>query len=146
MSTERRNRVERVMQVRSRALDIARGDLATASREVLRIELEHEAAVTLWLERANLPVGMTFERTEMFADQREHIDSLRKRVEQLEKNLMSARAREAACRERAKRAQQELKKIETWRDSLDAQIREQESRRERKTTDELAARRLGRDA
>ncbi len=145
MADARQTRIQRILELRQRELDDARSELAAAGRRVFEKEEQHERAVQAWMEKAQIATRPDFASMEDFILEREHINTLRDLAERISNELLRARAREEVCRQKTVKAQQELKKIETWGENIAEERRQKESRQERKQTDEMAARTSGRN-
>jgi flagellar export protein FliJ len=136
----RTKRMERIVELRARAVDLAAGELARA-----RLAAEAAAARMTELARAHGEAADEAARLRSgtiaeFSDRRAFVDSLR---EGLERARVEVRKADAVLEEKQRgvaEAKRELRKIEIWRDGLLQGERDDDARKERAATDELAAR------
>jgi flagellar export protein FliJ len=133
-------RIERIVELRSRAVNVAAAALAEARRAA-----EAAAAIVVERERAyaeavDAAAGQRAGTIAEFGERRAFAESLRDR---LERARLDVRQAEAVCEEKQRvlaEAKKELRKIELWRDGMKERERVEEDRQERVGADELAAR------
>jgi flagellar export protein FliJ len=132
--------MERIVELRTRGVDLAAGELArarlaadAAGARVVELARAHAEAAD---EAAQQRAGTIAE----FGERRAFVESLRGRLERARDEVRKA---EAVLEERQRavaEAKRELRKIEIWRDGLLQTERDDDARKDRAATDELAAR------
>ena len=143
MSTlrERLQRTERVVQLRARGLDAAQQGLADAHRVVIACEEAHRAAVARWQEAMRQHAEARHENVDAMREHDAFVLGMKRGVERAAHRIAEARVEEARRREDLSLARQELRKVERWREGLQAAVVAEELRVERRVADEFAARR-----
>jgi hypothetical protein len=144
MDRARLKRVEKLVEMRQAAADVARGAFADARRAAERAHEGHEAGRAAWAARAEEIAGARYRDIDELVAARAHLETLRLREAALARAAAAADAVEATRREECLSAERELSKLERWRASLLDQERAEEARRERLQTDEIAARTFAR--
>lgn len=128
------------MSLRAAAVDAARGALARAVADLADAQRARGEAAEIWQRRVEESATGPWSSVGDFEASRAHLESLHRRL--LAAHEVEARAREECDRRRdaVTEANKELKKLETWRDSLAAEELEEARVADRVATDELAAR------
>jgi flagellar export protein FliJ len=144
MDRARTKRVERLVELRTAAADVARAQLAEAKRAADAARAARVEAERAWAARAEAIATERYDAIDELVTARDHLASLRRRAEAIARASDAADAAEAARREECLSAERELSKVERWRESLLAAERAEEARRERRETDEIAARTFAR--
>ena len=139
MSGDRLERIERLVAVRQRQLDIVRDKLAEAQRELARASQEASDAEAAWHRRACEAAPAAATISEMMAE-RAYLETLRNRAEQSRHELKEATSRHCARREAVCTAHRELRRLELWSEQVAETLRQEAGRKERMREDELAAR------
>lgn len=143
MSTlrERLQRTERVVQLRARGLDAAQQGLADARRVVVACEEAHRAAVARWQDAMKQHAEARHANIDAMREHDAFVLGMKRGVERAAHRIAEARVEEARRREDLSLARQELRKVERWREGLQAAVAAEELRVERRVADEFAARR-----
>lgn len=136
----RRDRVERLLGLRERALETARVALASATRSAREASMAAAEAESAWSALATICAGAPFGTIDALVDAHAHVAALRRRADAARARAVAACAAEDTARAGCVRAERERRKLEIWRDRLDEIARAAESRKERLATDEMAAR------
>lgn len=144
MSATRRARIERLLAVRTRELDVARAALGAASRERVRATAAEEQAERAWEDRARSLVAVSSLTMDALVQAHAHLGGLRRRADLEAAALLDARRREAVALQTCVQADRQVKKMEIWSDRLAEIERAEANRRERLVTDEVAARTFAR--
>ena len=144
MSSTRRARIERLLAVRTRALDVARAALGSACRERVKATVARDLAERAWEERAQLLMTVSSLTMDALALAHAHLGGLRRRADHEAATLLDAQRREGVALQACMEANREVKKMEIWKDRLAELERAEENRRERIITDEVAARTFAR--
>ncbi len=138
---QRLKRINRLVTVRERDRDSARGELAEATRDAESAKDAHEQAASRWEDQADEVASVEEVRSaHEFAQQRSHLNALRREVDRADRQRQQAEAVQDDKRGAATAAQQELRKMEIWSETQAERIRVDDQRRDQKTTDEIAAR------
>ena len=140
MSDAKAARIERLITLRSRAVDIAQSSLAAAARATGLARQAQEHAEQAWLAEVALHASASETTMADFTESRLMILALRQRADALVLHVQEAQAKEDQQREVLTDARRELRKLELWRDSIVESSRQESARRERVATDEIAAR------
>jgi hypothetical protein len=139
MSPTRRRRVEKILDARKRAVDLAEAKLAALARRVQEAENASGEARSTW--RARLDCCGPRECSSSDLD-REHgyVETLGRRATVLAAAAREAKALEESARRDVCNAKMEHKKVETWLDRLVEASGQEELRLERLRSDEVASR------
>jgi flagellar export protein FliJ len=138
---QRLKRIQRLVDLRERERDSARGELADAQRHAARAQARHESAERRWADEADAaaePGEVASMRD--FAESRMHLDSLRRVADRASEQRRRAEGEEDRKRDAATEAQRELRKMELWSEAQEDRLRELGLRADQRVTDELAAR------
>ncbi len=138
-NTQRLSRIQRLVTIRERHRDTAQQQLADAARQAEAARLRHRAAAQQWLDQAEFVAGSQGSSISEFAEQRMHLNALRRRQMLAEQAREQKQEQEDECREEAVESHRELRKMELWSDSVEDEIRVETTRQDQKNTDELAA-------
>jgi len=134
-------RITRIVDLRGRALEAAQRELEAAVRrtEEARADAERAEQIlrTAEIEVARFAAGAADD----FATARTHLITLSLQFHRAQARLGRATDDEGEKRRMLSEAKREVRKVELWRDSALGAQAEEEARRERRATDELAARR-----
>jgi hypothetical protein len=131
--------VERLIQMAHEALKEARAAAAEAARAVAEARARTEVDERTWSDRArHFATGI--DRAHDLDQQAAHLRTLRVRADASMRGLERCMAEERKCAAVVVKAAMEHRKLELWRDRIAEGEREEESRRERRSSDELAAR------
>jgi flagellar biosynthesis chaperone FliJ len=136
----RRERVERLLTLRERAVESARAVLGAALRVTAQAAEAQAAAENAWSTRAAAAATTRFPDVDALMESHAHLDALRRRADLAATELTAARDKEEVARAGCMRAERERKKLELWRDRLLSLEAQAERRSERLATDEVAAR------
>ena len=136
----RRERVERLLALRERAVESARAVLAAALRATASAAEALSATESAWSTRAASVAAARFPDVDALMQAHAHLDALRRRADLAATELTNARNQEEGARAGCMRAERERKKLELWRDRLLSLEAQAERRSERLATDEVAAR------
>lgn len=133
-------RIERIVELRSRAVDLAAADLARA-----RIAADEAGARVVELAKAYADAadaadGQRAGTIAEFGERRAFVESARERLERAREEVRKAEAITEEKQRVLSDAKKELRKIELWRDGMLERERAEEGRKERVGADELAAR------
>lgn len=139
--SDRLQRTERVVQLRSKAVDAARQCLADAHRVVLACEEAQRAAVARWRDAMRSHGEARHATVDAMREHDAFVLGLRAAAERARLRTEEALGEESRRREDLTLARQELRKVERWREGLRAAMAAQEHRAERRVVDEFAARR-----
>ncbi len=135
----RLRRVERLVGLGEDAVKAARASAATAARAVAEARREAEREENAWSEAAqHFGTRVTFASD--LDEQAAHLRTLRLRADGSARQLDRALAEERRCAAAVVKAAMEHRKLELWRDRIVSGEREEASRQEQRSTDELAAR------
>ena len=140
---EELRRIDRLTQVRIRKLHEAQLALVEADREaaaLLQIVREAEAGLRAAVDEAS---QSEFALAGEFTFRREQIDAAQRRLLACEKRHQQAMAVRKERHEAVLEAHKGLKQMESWAESVKRTFRQEEDRRERILSDEIAARRFG---
>jgi len=136
---QRRDRIQRLRNLRERARDEKRGALAKAQQRKEVAQLAHEEAETTWQERAAGIAAPTITNAADFAANRMHLADLKLQAEHHRLEREAAEQEESERRDETQVAQRELRKMELWGESENEKIRKEQARRDQILTDEMAA-------
>lgn len=136
----RRERVERLLALRERAVESARAVLGAALRATAQAAEAQAAAERAWSTRAAAVAVARFPDVDALMEAHAHLAALRLRADLAAREHTAARAKEELARASCMRAERERKKLEIWRDRLLSLEAQAERRSERLATDEVAAR------
>jgi hypothetical protein len=135
----RLRRVERLVELAHDALGAARARAAAAGRALAEARTGAERDERSWSDAAQgFGVGVT--RAADLDQQGAHLRTLRARADASARRVEKAAADERQCAAGAVQAAMEHRKLELWRDRIAAGERQEETRLERASADELAAR------
>jgi flagellar biosynthesis chaperone FliJ len=138
-SGARIRRAERIVEIRATAVDLLEVEVGKRVRTTAECETDEKNTRDAWEASVSANPGLTCSS----ADLSEHYayrTALMRKLELAVSRTKQARADEEAARAKVRIAKTELKKIETWRDRLVEAARADETHRERKAADEVAAR------
>ena len=138
MSASRATRATRIAELRERAVREAQAALAESARAVAAARAAVAEVERSWSAQADR-IGRCTSPTGL-AEASAYLDTLRRRADQAQQNVTACQAVEVRMREKVQRARMEQRKIELWRDGIVESLSEEEARRERVASDELAAR------
>lgn len=137
---QRIKRIDRLVSIRERDRDSARGELAEAQRRVDDASRTHAAAEDRWNAEADRTTAAPEQLSiQDFALQRMHLSTLRRDAERAQHRHERAVKDEDKKRELATFAQTELRKMELWSDAERERQRVEAQTRDQKITDEHAA-------
>jgi hypothetical protein len=137
--SSRLRRVRRLVELGEDAVKAARASAAAAARAVADARRQAERDEHAWSEAAQR-FGTGVARASDLDEQAAHLRTLRLRADGTARQLDRAIAEERRCAAAVVKAAMDHRKLELWRDRIVAGEREEESRQERRGTDELAAR------
>ena len=132
-------RVERLIGMAHDALNEARAAAASAARAVTEARHRADGDERTWSDHART-FGQGVDRAHDLDQQAAHLRTLRVRADATARDLERCVAEERKCAAAVVKAAMEHRKLELWRDRIAEGEREEENRRERKSSDELAAR------
>jgi flagellar export protein FliJ len=132
-----------ILDLRAKTRDEARTATALAMRRVEDAKQAQTERELAWTRRADEVVKPVATSAAEFAEARSYLAYMRKAADAAQAALDDALATESSERQELLHAETEVKKIESWIDAALTEERAEETRRERVTTDELAARRFG---
>jgi flagellar biosynthesis chaperone FliJ len=138
VSATRALRATRIAELRERAVREAQGALAGSGRALASARAALAEAERTWsahadrLSRCVSPADL--------ADASAYLGTLRRRAEQARQSVITCQIEEERMRAKVQSARMEQRKIELWRDGIVESIAEEDARRERVASDELAAR------
>ncbi len=137
---QRIRRIDRLVSIRERDRDSARGELADAQRRAEDASRSRAAAEDRWQAEAELTAAPPEQLSiQDFALQRMHLSTLRREAERAQHRHERAVKDEDKKRELATFAQTELRKMELWSDTERERQRVEAQSRDQKITDEHAA-------
>ncbi|MSP25688.1 MAG: hypothetical protein EXR75_11090 [Myxococcales bacterium] len=137
---QRVKRIERLLSIRERDRDSARGQLADAQRRTEDARIVRSDAEVRWtseVERTAVPVENA--SIQDFALQRMHLNTLRRVADRARLKLEHAATEEDRKRDTATVAQREVRKMELWSDAERERQRVETLSFEQKLSDEHAA-------
>jgi hypothetical protein len=135
----RLRRIERLVELAQDALDAARASAAAAARALAEARKEAERDERSWSDAARgFGVGVT--RAADLDQQGAHLRTLRACADASARRVEKAVAEEHRCAAGAVKAAVEHRKLELWRERIATGERQEETRLERASADELAAR------
>lgn len=137
---ERIKRTAPLLQVRSRALDERRAELARATRVANEAREAQKMSHEAWERHALLAARTAHGTVWEHADARAHVDDLWRGALRAADLAALAEEKERAALAAVLHAERELKKIEVWREGLVDMERLAAARRERIAADEHTAR------
>ena len=140
MSELRLRRIQRLIDARQKAVDIARAALSDGQRATATARGEREEAYRTWSVGSDAAAKLTHPTVGALSEARSFLETLRRRVDVADKVLAQAEAEEHKRREACIAAEREVKKMELWRERVAEGERLLAARIERTATDELAAR------
>ncbi len=137
---QRLKRINRLVTIRERDRDSARGELAEATRDAESAKHAHEQAASRWeVEADEVAAVDSVGSIHEFAEQRRHLNALKREVDRANRQRKEAEAVQDDKRVAATDAQRELRKMELWSEAQAERIRLDDKRRDQKTTDEIAS-------
>lgn len=136
----RRRRIERILRVRARQLDVARAALASAARAAAEASAARSAAEGLWSQAAVTITSSPPRSVDALIDARAHLSTLRRRADLAAEALAKAASGERDARAACLRAEREHKKMTRWLEMVAEGEQAQAVRQERRAADEHAAR------
>jgi flagellar export protein FliJ len=136
----RRERVERLLGLRERALEAARVELAAAARAASEAAEVAALSERAYGDEAARCAAGAFATVDALIEAHAHVAALRSRADADAARVEKLREAEAEAREACVRAERERRKLEIWREKLVEVERAAENRKERVATDEVAAR------
>jgi flagellar export protein FliJ len=139
MTAERLTRIERLVSVRQRQLEVVRDELAQAQRKLNEAAQLAQQAENIWHERSESLRNRSGTIAELI-DTRNYIRSLRSKADHHKHQLNLAAKTYAEGQIAVRHAHCEVRKLELWSDKVAKELRDKRSRRERKQDDALAAR------
>jgi len=139
VSKTRMRRIRRLVKLRERCLNVARGHLSDATRQERSARMVHERAEDSWGRRADEVVDSPPDSVGDMAEQREHLRALRDDVERARAKWSDAASTESQRRDEVLEARRELEKMERWSEEVGEAMRLAEAKRERVESDAVAA-------
>lgn len=139
MSRGRLARVKRLVTIRAAQLDGARGELAQAIRESRKAVREQLTVEQNWVRQADSIAEKPAGNVAELLARSDHLMSLARKIKLASARRRQAETQETGLRTDAERAEQKLRKMECWAESLEATLRIAADRNDRRETDELAA-------
>lgn len=137
--TTRLARAERLIQMAYETLKSARAAAADAARAVAEARARAEGDERTWADHAR-NFGTGVDNAHDLDRQAAHLRTLRVRADASMRALERSLAEERRCAAAVVKAAMDHRKLELWRDRIAEGEREEENRRERRSSDELAAR------
>ena len=142
---ERLNRIKRLVSLRERARDQAQSALAEARRKADSDRAAVATAEEDWRQECDKEASSEGPASVRdFAEHRNHLNALRRRVEQADVKRKQSEQEEASKLSAATVAHKDLRKMEIWNENETKRIQQETNRREQLITDEIAAQRTNR--
>jgi flagellar export protein FliJ len=144
VSKARHARVERLVDLRARSLEDSERIFAAARAATQLAEHRAKEAADAFEARANAHAEEVIIGDHAAA--RAYLETLGSRADAARRAVALVRLEEDHARAATLAAQQELKKVELWRDHIALTIREEAARQDRRETDAIAARQTAEQA
>ncbi len=139
MRTENSKRLQRLIDIRTRAANVEEAKVASALLKIRMEEAKHMEALRRWEAEADRST------TQMtcgdLALERKHLAALRVDADKQRLAVEEAKREESIARVALLQARQALRTLELWREGIKEAANAEGARKDRMATDELAARR-----
>ena len=139
MRTENSKRLQRLIDIRTRAANVEEAKVARALLRVREEDARHLEALQRWETEADRPTDHL--TCGDLATDRRHLSSLRVNADKQKLVVDEAMRDEGIARHALLQARQALRTLEAWREGIQETANAEIARKDRMATDELAARR-----
>jgi len=140
MTTDRNKRVDRLVTLHARGVEVGQATLARLLRVLEQERQVHGDLDAMWSDAALATLRPRVSTAAEVQEAHRYIEGLRQRVDRAAEIVAKAEADAERARELLTEARQKLRKLEIWRDGLMATATAEANRRARVQEDELAAR------